>query len=105
MNHMQSLSQKEKELLIKLNIEDLTPTQVRLIKSVNSLLANVIISDEEAEYFEMSAELMKKTAELIKHSTFANQNKDMSYGEQAVEFAVDYLNESMDEKKIQNIDN
>ncbi len=102
---MHSLSQKEKELLIKLNVEELTPTQVRLVRSVNALLAHVLTADEEAEYFEMSAELMRKTAELIKHSSFADQNKGMSYGEQAVEFAVDFLNESLDGNKVHNIDN
>lgn len=102
---MQGLGQKEKELNIKLNIEELTPTQVRLIKSVNSLLSHVLTAEDEAEYFEMSAELMKKTAELIKHSTFAEDHKNMSYGEQAVEFAMDFLNESLDQKKIHNIDN
>lgn len=102
---MHSLSQKEKELLIKLNVEELSATQVRLVKSVNAMLAQVLTADDEAEYFEMSAELMRKTAELIKHSAFAEQNKSMSYGEQAVEFAVDFLNESLDEHKIHNIDN
>lgn len=102
---MQSLSQKDKELLLKMNTEGLTSIQVRLVKSIHSLLANVLASDEESEYFETSAELLKKTAELIKHANFAVQNKGMSYGNQAVEFSVDTLNESMDENKIQNLDN
>ena len=98
---MQSLGQKQKELVIKLNIEELTPTQVRLIKSINSLISNVLSADEEAEYFDMSSELIRKTAELIKHSEFADQNKNMAYGDQAVEFAIDFLHEN----KVQNIDN
>ena len=102
---MQSLNQKNKELLLKLNTEGLNATQVRLVKSIHSLLANVLASDEESEYFETSAELLKKTAELIKHANFANQNKAIAYGNQAVEFSVDSLNESMDENKIQNLDN
>lgn len=100
---MQSLSQKDKELLIKLNVEELTPTQVRLIKSVNSLLAHVLTAEDEAEYFEVSAELMRKTAELIKQSHYACDHKEMSYGEQAVEFAVDFLNDNMIDKA--SIDN
>ena len=102
---MHTLSQKEKELLMKLNTEGLSATQVRLVKSIHALLANVVSSDDESEYFESSAELLRKTAELIKHSNFALDNKSMSYGDQAVEFAVDTLNESMDENKIQNLDN
>lgn len=102
---MQGLSRKENELLLKMDTEGLTTTQIRLIKSVHALLSNVLASDDEAEYFETSAELLRKTAELIKHSNFAVEHTQMSYGDQAVEFAVDFLNESMDEKKIQNIDN
>ena len=90
---------------MKLHTEGLTTTQVRLVKSIHALLANVVSSEDESEYFESSAELLRKTAELIKHSNFALENKGMSYGDQAVEFAVDTLNESMDGNKIQNLDN
>ncbi len=102
---MQSLSKKETEVVLKLDTEGLSTTQVRLVKNIHALLAHVLVSDEEAEYFESSAELLKKTAELIKHANFSAQNKQMSYGDQAVEFAVDYLNEVIDENKIQNMDN
>lgn len=101
---MQDL-RNEKELLIKINTEELTPTQVRLLKNINALMTHVLSADEESEYFEMSAELMRKTAEIIKHADFANKNKDMAYGDQAVEFAVDFLNESMNGSGINNIDN
>lgn len=102
---MQDVRPETKELQIKINVEELSPTQVRLIKSVTSLLAQVVTSDEESEFFEMSAELMKKVAETIKHSDFAEQNKKMSYGTQAVEFAIDFINESLDQNKIHNMDN
>ena len=102
---MQNLKQKNNELLITLNVEELTPTQVRLIKSVNSLMAHVLIAEEESEYFEASAELLKKAAELIKHSGFAVDNKGMNYGDQSVEFAVDTLNDSMADSPIHNMDN
>ena len=102
---MPDLKSNHKELLIKINTEELTPTQLRLVKSVTSLLTNVLASDEESEYFEMSAELMKKVAETIKHADFANKNKNMAYGEQAVEFAIEYLNDSLDNNNIHNIDN
>ena len=88
-----------------LNTDGLTSTQVRLVRSIHALLSSVVSSDDESEYFESSAELLRKAAELIKHSNFALDNKGMSYGDQAVEFAVDTLNEVMDEKKVQNLDN
>lgn len=102
---MQGLSQKEKELHIKMDTQELTPTQVRLIKSINSLMVHVLTAEEEGEYFEFSAQLLKKTAEIIKHSHFAAQNGRMPYGEQAVEFSVDFLNEVLDQKKLDNLDN
>jgi len=102
---MQGLGKTEKELLLKINTEELTPTQIRLIKNVNALLSHVLAADEETEYFEMSAELIRKTAELIKHASFAETNSGMPYGDQAVEYAVDFLNETMDTKKFGNIDN
>lgn len=94
-----------KELLIRINVEEMTPTQIRLIKNVTSLLTSVLSSDEESEYFELSSELLRKAAELIKHSDFANLNSDMSYGDQAVEFAIDFINESLELNKMHNIDN
>ncbi len=102
---MHSFSQREKELLVKFDTDGLTPAQVRLIKNIHSLLAGVLTSEDEGEYFETSADLMKKAAELIKHANFAIHNKQMAYGDQAVEFAVDTLNETIDESKLQNIDN
>lgn len=102
--HMQDLRTKN-EILLKINVEEMTPTQIRLIKNVTSLLTSVLSSDEEGEYFDLSSELLKKTAELIKHSDFANMNSDMSYGDQAVEFAIDFINESLELNKMYNIDN
>jgi hypothetical protein len=102
---MENQKSNHKELLIKINIEELTPTQVRLLKSVTSLLTNILAADEESEFFDMSAELMRKVAETIKHADFANSNRDMEYGEQAVEFAIDFLNESLENNRINNIDN
>ena len=90
---------------MKMNTEGFTPTQLRLVKTIHALLATVLASEEESEYFDTSAELLKKTAEFIKHANFAVDNKGMSYGTQAVEFSVDSLNESLDSNKIQNLDN
>ena len=102
---MQDLRATQKELLIKFNVEELTPTQVRLLKTVTSLLTNVLASEDESEYFDMSSQLLKKVAEVIKHADFATNNSNMSYGDQAIEFAIDFLNESLDQNKIHNIDN
>jgi len=101
---MKSLSGRDKELLLQISTEGLTPTQVRLIKNLHSLLNNLLSCDDEGEFFETSADLFKKNAELIKYSNFSAQHKNMSYGDQAVEFALDNLNEDLN-NKIQNLDN
>ena len=101
---MQNHIQNSKELVIKLNTEELTPAQIRLLKSVNTLLIHTLAAEDESEYFDTSAQLLRKTAELIKEATFVENNKYMSYGEQAVEFAVDSLNESL-EDLLGNVDN
>lgn len=102
---MHHLGKKEQELHIKLNVEEMTPTQVRLIKNITSLLTNVVSADEESEFFDASSELFKKVAELVKHSQFAETNRKINYGEQAVEYSIDNLNESLDGQSLHNIDN
>jgi len=102
---MQDVRPTNKELVLRINTEELTATQLRLLKSVTSLLTNVLSADEEGEYFDMSAELMKKVAETIKHADFATKNKHMEYGDQAVEFSIDFINESLNMNKLHNIDN
>ncbi|MES2528914.1 MAG: hypothetical protein V4598_17640 [Bdellovibrionota bacterium] len=102
---MHQLSKKEQEIVIKLNVEDMSPTQVRLLKNITSLLANVVCADEESEYFDTSSELFKKVAELVKHSQFAESNRKMNYGDQAVEYSVENLNETLDSRNLHNIDN
>jgi hypothetical protein len=93
------------EILIKLNVEAMSSTQIRLLKNITSLLTNVVSADEEAEFFEMSSELFKKVAELVKHSQFAETNRQMNYGMQAVEFSVENLNETLESRNLNNIDN
>ncbi len=102
---MHQLGKKENELNIKLNVEEMTPTQVRLIKNITSLLTSVVSSDEEAEFFDSSSELFKKVAELVKHSQFAETNRKINYGEQAVEYSIDNLNETLNGQSLHNIDN
>ena len=102
---MHHLSKSEQELLIKLNIEDLSPTQVRLLKSITTLLSTVVSADEEGEFFDTSSELFKKVAELVKHAQFAEKNRNINYGEQAVEYSIDNLNETLEGSNLQNMDN
>lgn len=95
----------EKELVIKLSTEELSDKQVRLVKTINSLLTHVLTADEEGEYFEASAALLKQVATAVNQSNFSTAHKNMDYGTQAVEFAVDTLSESLEGTSLISIDN
>jgi hypothetical protein len=94
------------ELTLKIETHDLTPMQIRLLKHAHTLLVHVVSADDESEYFEASAQLLKQAVQLIKHSNFPETNKDgIAYGEQAIEYAVEELNEALSENRHINIDN
>jgi hypothetical protein len=99
-----------KEQMIKIEIDgsELTPQQVRLIRSLNTMLAHVLLTESEEEYFEGSAEFMRMCAALIKQARFTEELKDQSnipYAQQALEYSVDILQEYVTASKVVNYDN
>lgn len=99
-----------KEQMIKIEIDgsELTPQQVRLIRSLNTMLAHVLLTESEEEYFEGSAEFMRMCAALIKQARFTEELKDQSnipYAQQALEYSVDVLQEYVTSSKVVNYDN
>lgn len=72
---------------------ELTSAQKRLLQSLGPLLAHLMSTDDEEEYFEASKELLHLSAAIIKQSNFPQLNRHIPYGEQAVEYALDQLNE------------
>lgn len=99
---------KNKKVLIELDASELTNQQVRLIKSINAMLAHVVTTDEEEEFFEGSAEFMRMCASLIKQSNFSTELKgknDIPYAEQALEYSMDTLMEHMSNSKVVHYDN
>ena len=59
-----------KPTLLKLELDttDLSPQQVRLIKSLTTMLHHVLVTENEEEYFEGSAEFMRMCASIIKQA-------------------------------------
>jgi len=95
-------------LTMEIDTRGLTPAQVRLIRSINSLLLHVMKTSDESEFFDGSAEFMRLCASLIKQSFFANQlnaNEDISYAAQALEYSMDMLQEFVEEQKVVQYDN
>lgn len=95
-------------LNLQIDTSELTPTQVRLIKSLNSLLLGVVTTDNEAEYFDDSAEAMRLCASLIQQSHFTqqfNSDKAIPYADQALEYSIDVLQEQVSSSKVVTYDN
>ena len=90
-----------------IDTSDLNPSQVRLIRTMNSLLLGVITTDSEAHFFDDSAELMRICASLIKQSNFASSlvENDIPYADQALEYSVDVLQEQISSSKVVTHDN
>lgn len=96
--------------LVKIEIDgsELTPQQIRLIKSLHTMLTHVLLTENEEEYFEGSAEFMRMCAALIKQARFTEELKDQSnipYAQQALEYSVDVLQEYVTASKVVTYDN
>jgi hypothetical protein len=101
-------SKKERMIRIEIDGNDFTPQQVRLIRSLNTMLAHVIATDNEEEYFEGSAESMRMCAALIKQAKFSETLKDIDnipYAQQALEYSMDVLQEYVTNAKVVRYDN
>lgn len=99
-----------KDRVIKIEIDggDFTPQQVRLIRSLNTMLAHVMVTENEEEYFEGSAEVMRMCAALIKQAQFTENLKgvdNISYAQQALEYSMDVLQEYVSSSKVVTYDN
>ena len=99
---------KERMIRIEIDGSELTPNQVRLIRSLNTMLAHVMLTENEEEYFEGSAEFMRMCAALIKQARFTESLKDSSnipYAQQALEYSMDILQEYVTASKVITYDN
>ena len=107
-NAMSDLSKDTKTIQIKLDVSELSPAQVRLIKTMNTLLVQTLTAPDETEYFDGASELMKVCASAIKQSHFpetAKGMKSINYADQALEYSMDNLAENLSSTKIVNFDN
>lgn len=99
---------KERMIRIEIDGSELTPNQVRLIRSLNAMLAHVLMTDNEEEYFEGSAEFLRMCAALIKQAHFTENLKTVNnipYAQQALEYSMDVLQEYVATSKVVTYDN
>ena len=105
---MSGVTSKTKKLFIEIDADELTDSQVRLIKSVNMMLQHVLVTDNEEEFFYGSADFMRMCASIIKKSHFAEDLKgvnDIPYAEQALEYSMDVLQEHISSSNVVSYDN
>jgi len=105
---MSAETTKNQVIRIEIDGSDLTPQQIRLIKSLNTMLTHVMVTDNEEEYFEGSAEFMRMCASLIKQAHFTEKLKgidNVPYAQQALEYSMDVLNEYVTNSKLITYDN
>lgn len=97
---------KEK-LFIEIDASELSPAHKRLLRTLNTLLQQVLTTEQEDLYFEGSAEIMRQCAALIKQARFIDNEKMASipYAEQALEFSLDTLQEQIEGMKVVSYDN
>ncbi len=89
---------EQKSLTINFDTTELNPQQIRLVKSISSMLNHVLTTDDECDYFDGSADLMKLVAAVIKQANFSTQwseNADIPYGDQALEFCMDMVSDHL----------
>ncbi len=104
---MQTCKHTKNMINIEIDTNELKPQQVRLLKTINALLTHVVKTDEEPEFFEASAELMRQIASLIKQSNFveATGEDPVEYAVQALEYSIDHLADMIHGDDVISFDN
>jgi hypothetical protein len=95
------------QININIPAEGTTEAQSRLIKRLSLMAAHVLKTGSEEEYFEGSAEMMRLCAALIRTAHFkkCSAASGIPYSLQALEYALDVLNEEIEASKTLGFDN
>ncbi|WP_127717910.1 hypothetical protein [Halobacteriovorax sp. HLS] len=105
---MSAITAKNQRVFIEVDTSELTDAQVRLIKSLNTMLQHVLVTDSEDEFFDGSANFMRMCASIIKKAHFAQDLKgvdNIPYAEQALEYSMDILQEHITNSNVVSYDN
>ncbi|MCB9094264.1 MAG: hypothetical protein H6621_04265 [Halobacteriovoraceae bacterium] len=88
----------DKNLVIKIDTEGMTEQQKRLIKTLNTLMKDIISTDSEEVFFKQTQEAVRNLAALVKQShfaTFVKAGDEIAYAEQALEYSFDSVQEKL----------
>lgn len=105
---MNTFKVQENKLKVDIDTTELKSHQVRLIKSLNTLVSNLMTTDNEEDFFETTNELVRMIANAVKKSNFAEvycEGEAIPYAEQALEFALDHLSDEIHQGKFVRFDN
>ncbi len=72
-----------------------TKSQNTLLSEFHFTLEKLLQTSDEAAYFELSAALLSQCGEFIKDAHFAKLHKRINYSTQALEYALDNLQDEM----------
>lgn len=91
---------------LTIETKDLNEVQIRLLKRINTMLLHTLTTEDEAQYFEATAEVFKLVATAVKDADFCTEKvSHITYGTQALEYALDGLMDHINAKKIVGWDN
>ncbi len=102
------MSDINKKMNLEIDTTELDSSQVRLIKKINTMMANMMVTDDESDYFNSSSELLKLVAQSVKDANFSkfwSENSNIRYSDQALEFGVDSLTEDLSAQNLASLDN
>jgi hypothetical protein len=101
------LSNLKNHTNIKIDSRGLDPDQIRLLKRISHMLAIVLKTTKEDEYFEGSAEIMRLCASTIKLANFRKfeAHTGIPYDDQALEYSLELLADDIESSKVVTYDN
>ena len=69
------------------------------------MLAHVMQTNDEEEYFDGSSELLRLVATAVKKAQFSQNNSEIKYDQQALEYCVDILSDQVYTDDVVQYDN
>ena len=95
------------KMTIEIDTTEMNSAQMRMLKTLNLILAHVLVTENEGEFFDNSAEAMRVCASLLKKANFTEDmiSNSIPYGDQVLEYSIDILQEHMAQSKVVNYDN
>ena len=101
------LEKNDSKINFEIETKDLCPAQVRLYRRLVSNVVQVMTTKDENNYFAGSADLMRLAAAIIKQSNFSAEvsTENIPYGEQALEYSVEVLQDQISASKVVTYDN